>query len=224
MQPPARTRLAALVAGAGLLAGCGTGAGADRRAPSPATIAQVRADTLAAVAERIYFQEVFGSPNSAAYHAISRMPGLISGLESGDLALARRTLNRVILRHVVHDLVTRGSRTLVDVGLKFVIAGQPHRLYAPDGTYLGRIEVSIQDVSGYVKLFRRLTGAEMLARGRKGHVKTSLAGLRRVMPPASGPFDFAGRAYVVSSFTRTGFAGEPLHIWILDPTGAARPG
>ena len=224
MHTLARTRLAALVAGAGVIAGCGTGAASPRqRTPSPALIVQARADTLAAVAQRIYFQEVFGSPNSAAYQAISRMPGLVTGLETGNLQLARRTLNRVILRHVVHDRVTLGSRTLVDVGLKFVVAGQPHRLYAPDGTYLGQIEVSIQDVIGYVKLFRRLTGAEILVRGRAGHVKASLAGLRQVTPPASGPFAFAGRTYAVSSFVRTGFAGEPLRVWILDPTSATRP-
>ncbi len=220
MHPPARIRRAAVVAAALLLAGCGTPAGGPQRAPSPAAIAQARADTLAAVAQRIYFQEVFGSPNSSAFRAISRMPGLIVGLETGDLPLARRTLNRVILRHVVHDRVTRGARTLVDVGLKFVIAGQPHPLYAPDGTYLGRIEVSIQDVIGYVKLFRRLTGAEILVRGRTGHAKASLAGLRTVTPPSAGPFTFAGRTFVVSSFTRTGFAGEPLRVWILAPTGA----
>jgi hypothetical protein len=218
--PVAATRIVVLLAaGAAVLAGCGSGASSRARTPSPAQIAQARADTLAGVAGRIYYQEVYGSPNSSAYHDISLMPGLVAGLETGNLPLARRTLNHVILRHVVHTRVTRGSRTLVDVGLKFVIAGQPHRLLAPDGTYLGRIEVSIQDVIGYVKLVRRLTGADILVRGRPGHAKASSSALRRATPPASGPFTLAGRAYVVSSFTRTGFAGEPLHAWILDRTG-----
>jgi hypothetical protein len=216
---PTPTRVAVLLAACAVLAGCTTRAGGHARAPSPAQIAQARADTLAGVAVRIYYQEVFGSPNASAYHDISLMPGVVAGLEQGDLALARRTLNRVVLRHVVHTRITRGSRTLVDVGLKFVIAGQPRRLLAPDGTYLGRIEVSIQDVIGYVKLVRRLTGAEILVRGRRGHAKASLPALLGAPPPASGPLVLGGRTYYVSSFARAGFADEQLHVWILDPTG-----
>ncbi|MEA2297719.1 MAG: hypothetical protein QOF77_655 [Solirubrobacteraceae bacterium] len=193
---------------------------AAARTASPAMIGQARADALAAVARRIYFEEVFGSPNSSAFRRIAALPGLATGLETGNLVLARRTLNHVILRHVVHERVVRGSRTVVDVGLKFVVGGQRRPLHAPDGTYLGRLEVSIQDVIGYVKLFHRLTGAEIVVRGGKGHAKSSLPAFGRALPPANGPVTVGGRTYFVSSFTRLGFAGEPLRIFVLaSPSG-----
>ncbi len=210
--------VAALVAlSAGLLAARRTTDRTVAGTPARATIAQARVDALASVAERIYYEEAFGSPNSQAFGLISRLPGLISGLETGDLPLARRTLNRVTLFHVVHSRIVRGSRVLVDVGLKFIIAGQRRPLHGPTGTYLGRIEISIQDVIGFIKLFHRLTGAQIVVHGRKGHAKSSLAAALRLPLPTSGPVSVAGRTYFVRSFQRVGFAGEPLGVWILDP-------
>ncbi len=210
--------LALLLAGlAGLLAARGAGTSVYARVASPATLAQARADTLAGVAARLYYEETFGSPNSAAVRLVSRLPGLISGLETGDIRRAVRALNSVVVDHIVRDRITRGRRTLIDDGLPFVISGQRHRLRAPDGTYLGRIEVSIQDVIGLIKLFHRFTGAEIVVRGTAGHAKSSLPALALLPLPSSGPFAAAGRNYYVSSISRVGFAGEPLRVWILDP-------
>jgi hypothetical protein len=212
--------LALLLAGlAGLVAARGAGRAVDARVASPVALGQARADTLAGVAARLYYEETFGSPNSAAVHLVSRLPGLISGLKTGDIRRAVRALNSVVVDHIVRDRITRGRRTLIDDGLPFVISGQRHPLRAPDGTYLGRIEVSIQDVIGLIKLFHRFTGAEIVVRGDAGHAKSSLAALRLLPLPSSGPLSFGGRTYYVSSFSRVGFAGEPLRVWILDPAG-----
>jgi hypothetical protein len=189
------------------------------RTPTPAIIDQTRADTLARVAKRIYFEEVFGSPDRSAFNVIGAEPELIAGLETGHLTLARRALNRVIVRHAVHERVVRGGRILADVGLKFVVAGQPRPLVAPDGTYLGQMEVSIQDVIGYIKLFHRLTGGEMVVRGSSGQAKSSLAAALALALPSSGPVVVGRRTYFVSSFRRAGFAGEPLEVWILAAAG-----
>ncbi len=212
--------LAALTLGLAA-AGCG-GAGAPATpaaCPScAATIAQTRVDTLASVAMRIYHQEVSGTPNGAAFAQIAPLPGLVAGLASGDYALARRTLNGQPVRHAVREQVVRGGRVLVDVGLRFVIAGQPHSLTGPDGRVLGRMEVSIQDVIGFIKLVHRLTGAELVVRGSIGHhAKSSLAGALAVSLPAAGAATVDGRRYLVSSFDRPGFGGEQLRVWILAP-------
>ena len=210
--------LALLLVGlAGLLAARRTGTAVDVRVAPPAALAQARADALAGVAVRLYYEETYGSPNSAAVRLVSRLPGLIAGLETGDLRRAVRALNSVVVDHIVRDRITRGRRTLIDDGLPFVIPGQRHPLRAPDGTYLGRLEVSIQDVIGLIKLFHRFTGAEIVVRGTAGHAKSSLAGLARLPLPSTGPLSLAGRTYYVSSFSRVGFAGEPLRLWILDP-------
>lgn len=205
-----------------VLAGCGS----SRRPPAlagcppcvTATIAQTRADTYAAVAMRIYFQEVFGAPNGAAFAVIAPLPGLVAGLASGDYALARRTLNRLPVRHAVRERVVRSGRVLLDVGLRFVIAGRPHRLTAPGGRYLGQIEISIQDVIGFIKLVHRLTGTEIVVRGSVGHhAASSLPAALQATLPSSGPTQVGRRRFIVSSFNRPGFGGEALNVWILAP-------
>ena len=226
---PGRPRRAAAAAAAAALAGLslaasGCGSSTPRPAastPCPtcaATLAQVRADTFASVADRIYRQEVLGTPNGAAFSAIAPLPGLIRGLETGDYALARRALENQPVRHAVRVRVVRGGRVLVDVGLAFVIAGKPRPLIAPDGRRLGQIEISIQDVIGFVRLVERLTGAQLVVRGSvAGHVETSLRAALGVALPMQGPVAVGTRRYTVSFMRRPGFGGETLSIWLLSP-------
>jgi hypothetical protein len=72
----------------------------------------------------------------------------------------------------------------------------------------------MQDVIGYVKLVHRLTGAQIVVRGQGGHVESSIAAAPAALP-AAGTTTIAGHPYVVRSFSETGFAGEPLTVWIL---------
>ncbi len=220
---PGRAATAAVaLAGVVGLAACGSRATPTTTAACPtcaAAIAQVKADTLASVARRIYRQEVYGAPNGAAYAKIAPLPGLTQGLETGDYALARRTIRTQPVRHAVRVRVEDlTGKALVDVGLKFVIAGVAHPLVAPDGRMLGRITVSIQDVIGFVRLAHRLTGAGVVVRGTRGHhLETSLPAAVGLTLPTSGPVVIAGRHYTVSSFAGPGFAGEQLTAWILVP-------
>jgi hypothetical protein len=217
----ARHLLAAPLAvlAAATLAGCGSGA----LAASPcrvcaAELAQNSADTYATVAKRTYAQEVYGAPNGAAFHVISQIPALLDGIATRDFALARQAMHRQPVRHAVAVRVTDGSRTLIDVGLPFVVGGKVRTLRDATGAVLGRIEVSIQDVIGFIKLVRRLTGCQVIVEGSTGEAKSSLAAAATIALPARGPVVVAGREYYVSSFAERGFAGEPLRISILDPT------
>jgi hypothetical protein len=199
------------------LAGCGGGS----KAPPPcrvcaAEVAQVRADAFATVAKLTYAEEVYGAPNGAAFHVISRIPGLLDGLSTGNFSLARHAMHHQPIRHAVAVRVTRGGRTLIDVGLRFVVGGRVHALHNAQGVYLGRIEVSIQDVIGFIKLIHRLTGCEVVVAGSTGQAMSSLAAAAGAVLPARGPVTVAGREYTVSSFRERGFAGEPLRVSILD--------
>jgi hypothetical protein len=73
----------------------------------------------------------------------------------------------------------------------------------------------MQDVIGYVKLVHRLTGAQIVVRGDGSHVASSLAGGAAARLPPAGDAAVGGRTYVVRSFPETGFAGEPLTVWLL---------
>lgn len=179
-------------------------------------LAQNSADTYASVARRIYGEEVYGAPNGAAFEVISRVPGLIDGLTRRDYKLARYAMHHQPIRHAVAVRVTRGSRTLIDVGLRFVVGGRVRELRDAAGVSLGRIEVSIQDVVGFMKLINRLTGCQVVVRGSIG-LTSSLPAAATVALPRTGPVTVGVHHYIVSSFQERGFAGEPLLISVLAP-------
>jgi hypothetical protein len=203
------------------LAGCGGGVRAQAADSCPtcaAEVSQARADAFATVGRRVYAQEVSGPANGGAYHVISRIPGLLDGLTTRNYALARSAMHHQPIRHAVGVRVTRGGRTLIDVSLRFVVAGRVRALRDRSGRYLGRIEISIQDVIGFVRLIHRLTGAQAVVEGSTGETMTTFTAAADLPLPARGPAIVAGRQYTVSSFTERGFAGEPLHVFVLAPS------
>jgi hypothetical protein len=202
------------------LAGCGgvRAQAADSCPTCAADLAQARADAFATVAQRVYAQEVSGPANGEAFHVISRIPGLIDGLSTKNYALARSAMHHQPIRHAVGVRVTRSGRTLINVSLRFVVGGRVHPLHGRNGAYLGRIEISIQDVIGLIRLVHRLTGADVVVEGSTGQAKSSLAGALGMTLPDTGPVFIGGRAYTVSSFAERGYADEPLRIWILAPS------
>jgi hypothetical protein len=212
-----RVPLTALVLAAAALPGCAAEQ-AEGHDPTPSAPAAVRADTLAGVARRIYDQEAGGAVGHAAVRRIARDRALLAALGSGDEAALRAAALRQLFnpgKHVVRLSVVRAGRPLTDVGGAFVVAPSDLELRGAGGADLGRLEASMQDVVGYVKLVHRLTGVQIVVRGASGHVESSLAAAADAALPASGDATIAGRAYVVRSFRERGYAGESLEVWIL---------
>jgi hypothetical protein len=215
--------LAALLLGAVILAGCGTAGTAHPAAavtaPAKAPV-QARADAFATVAQRLYHAEALGQPGKLSAARIAGDQTLLRALESGDRAAIRaEALFQLFLpgKHVVRLRVVKAGRTIVDVGGTFVAAPESHELRAPDGTDLGRLDVSMQDILGLTKLEERFTGAAIVVHGRSGHLETSAPALGNARIPASGQVQVGRRTYVARSFNRTGWGGEPLRISILVP-------
>jgi hypothetical protein len=201
------------LAGAPLAVSCSNQAASS----GPNNSGQVRADTLAGVAKRIYRQEVRGEVGHAAVKRIARDRALLAALNRGDRTALRAAALRQLFdpgKHVVRLSIVRRGRTLTTVGGAFVVAPAQLELVTRTGTELGVIEASMQDVIGYVKLVHRLTGAQIVVRGQGGHVESSIAAAPAALP-AAGTTTIAGHPYVVRSFSETGFAGEPLTVWIL---------
>jgi hypothetical protein len=206
----------ALAASALVPAACGT-----QHVAMSGSAAQARADTLASVARRIYRQEAGGEVGHVAVKRIGRDHVLLTALATGNRpALQAEALRQLYNpgKHVVRLSVVRAGRTLTNVGGAFVVAPAHRELRAADGTALGRLEASMQDVIGYVKLVHRLTGAGVVVRGRAGHVESSLAAAKDAPLPTSGSVTIGGRAYIVRSFAETGYDKEPLSVWILSPS------
>jgi hypothetical protein len=223
-----RAGIAALLLGSLAVAGCGTAATAARPAATatapaagPAELpVQARVDAFATVAQRLYHEEALGRPGQLSAARIAGDQKLLRALESGDPAAIRaEALYQLFLpgKHVVRLRVVKAGRTIVDVGGAFVSAAESHALTAPDGTYLGRLDVSMQDILGLTKLVERFTGAGILVHGQSGHVQASAPALVNARVPASGQVQIGGRTYVARSFDRTGWGGEPLRISILLP-------
>ena len=206
-----RVPLTVLAVAAAALPGCAAVQAADQDPPATAA-AGVRADTLAGVARRIYQQEADGAVGHAAVRRIARDRALRAAMRHGSPSALRAAALRQLFnpgKHVVRLSVTRGGKTLTDVGGRFVVS--PAHLKVQGDV----IEASMQDVIGFVKLVHRLTGADVVVRGGPGHVESSLAGAASAALPTSGNATIAGRAYVVRSFAEVGFGGEPLDVWVL---------
>jgi hypothetical protein len=167
---------------------------------APASVAGDHLDAYANVARRIYAEERSGPPVRASLRRIGRDAAAVRG-ERAEL-LRQLFLPRF---HVVRLRVVRGGRVVGDVGGRFVVGGVSH-----DG-----LEISIQDVIGYVKLVHAQTGEGVVVHGRPGHVVASSPALAGVTLPADGSVTVAGRSYLVRSFSEPGFAGERLRVWIL---------
>jgi hypothetical protein len=210
-----RIPLAIVVASSTLVASCAT---TQVVASGGANLTgQVRADTLAGVAKRIYRQEVRGDVGHAAVKRISRDRALLAALSGGNRAALRAAALRQLFnrgKHVVRLSIVRRGQTLTNVGGAFVVAPAKLELRARNGVPLGMLEASMQDVIGYVKLVHRLTGAQIVVRGDPGHVESSFTKPPATLP-ASGATTVAGHQYMVRSFQEVGYGREALKVWIL---------
>ena len=201
----------------------------SRSSPSSA-IAQVSTprprhiDEIVNAAKAIYYRETKGAKVFQQLGRIARDSILLNALAKGDVAGAQADANAQLrspvnhLAHVTRISVTRGSRVLVNATVNsdgvYVVAPQA-RILRLHSRVLGTLLVSLQDVTGFVKLVHRITGAEVVVRGASGHVRTSLGAAAGARLPSSGHATIAGRGYVVRSFGEIGWGNEPLTAWIL---------
>jgi hypothetical protein len=201
------------------------------RPASVRTIAQAQAartsiNATVVRAKAIYRNETKGAKLPQQLARIAGDGTLLHALGMGDLARARAAADkqlRIPLNHWAHVTrisVIRGSRALVNAtvnsdGVFVVTPGR--RVLRLHGRPLGVLLVSLQDVTGYVKLIQHITGADALVRGASGHVRTSLPAARRVRLPSSGSVMIAGRTYLTRSFREKAWGNEPLTVWILEP-------
>jgi len=220
-----RAKLGILVATAVLAALIATGCGeADTASVAPSashvdgtSAGQIRVDTLAQVAQRIYAHEHARVVAAKTIKHLRSEPALIRALESGNKRKIRAEARKPVLGHEVRIRVVRGSQVLMDAGLPNVVQAAQAELRAPDGTDLGLVQVSIQDLIGFVKLVDRETGTRMVVRDRNGHVETAFKAAANRPLPQSGKVKIRGSSYWVRGFQEGDFVGRPLQVWVLDP-------
>ena len=196
-------------------------AAAAQADPSPAGRTHPRIDHLTALAKRRYATEVHGGQARATLRRVARDPALLAALRASDPARLRADVSSRFTRvwyhwHVSRLRIVRGSNTLVDVGVPFVVAPSQMTVRNSLGASLGTLQTSIQDVIGFVRYMHRNYPVDVVVRGRGAtHVRTSLPAARNARLPDSGTATVAGKRYQVRSFMQTALGGEPVKVWIL---------
>jgi hypothetical protein len=172
------------------------------------------------VARQRYLEEVHGAAVHKQLRRVAADPVLLRALRTNDLAALRAEVRRQDATphaHISRLRVVRGSHVLADAGVVFVVAPAEKALHDARGRYLGTLQLSIQDVIGYVKYLRRNVHVDVVVRGRgAAHVRTSLPAAARRTLPSSGTVTISRRRYRVRSFREHGLAGETLRVWILE--------
>jgi hypothetical protein len=182
--------------------------------PTPAAASRARTALIAA--KRRYLTEAQGAVIHADLRQIASDPILLGTLGAGNLSSALAEANRQLVRHVVQVRVTRGSRVLVDANSSsFDVGGSGLELHARNGRSLGRLQITVQDVIGFIKLVHKLNAADVVVRGTHGQLRTSLPSAATFPLPRSGCTQIGSDSDVVSSFEEASFSGEPLTIWVL---------
>ena len=198
-----------------VLTGCGTDA-----APAQATSAPA-ASSLVAPYEARYTNEASGAVAHATLSRLAHDRGLLAAVRSRSNTRIRRYVKSKFRSvwyhlHVSRMRITRGSATVIETGVPFVVNGPTTTLRDTHGHAIARLQISIQDVIGFVRLNKRLDHVDTVARGRgSADVRTSLPAALKVKLPSRGEVTVAGHRYQVGSFHETGWRGEPLRIWIL---------
>jgi hypothetical protein len=191
---------------------------AARTSPGPSAAA---ADRLTCVARRRYAVEVNGGVAINTARRLGRDPALLRTLQSGSTAATRAYVRRQFPAvwyhwHVSRMRIVKGSATVVETGVPFVVAPSRVTLRASGGRSLGALEVSIQDVIGFVRLMHRNYPVDVVVRGQGAtHVRSSLPAAAHANLPSRGAVRIAGRRYVVRSFQQKAWGGEPVTVWIL---------
>jgi hypothetical protein len=204
-------------------AALGLSLGAVQAAPSPVMSARCPTGSAAAhihaalrAAHYRYSQERVGLAVHVAFRRVEHDRALVRALRAGDLHAARARADQLLIGHIVRIRIRSGSGVLVDANpTSFAVGGTLHSLRS-QGRTLGQMEVSIQDVIGFIKLVHKYDGGDIVVRGSRGQARTSLASVPGALP-RSGCVSIAGRRYAVDAFAERGFASERLTVWVLAP-------
>jgi hypothetical protein len=163
-----------------------------------------------------YLTEAQGAVMHVDLQQVAHDRALLGALRGGRVGAALAEANRQLVRHVVRIRVLQGSQVLVDANpTSFAVAGSSTELRAPNRRGLGRLQITVQDVIGFIKLVHKLNGVDVVVRSEGGQMRTSLPAAATASLPSSGCTQLGSHRYLVRSFGETSFTGEPLTVWLL---------
>jgi hypothetical protein len=224
----------AVALAAAAVAGCGaadassgaTHAAATQTAAAVAKVtkkpsgAQAKIDRLLPTIEARYQDQIHGPHAIQVLHQLARDPTLLRLLAQPNLGAARSYIHSQYWNvwyhwHVSRMRVMRGSQNISEQGVPFVIPTVHTTLRGAGGRNLGTVYVSMQDEIGFVRLMHREYPVQVVIRGSRGELRTSMYSAASVKLPATGTVKLGGHRYLVRSFHEPAWGGETVTIWIL---------
>ncbi|QEC48784.1 hypothetical protein FSW04_15185 [Baekduia soli] len=170
-----------------------------------ASDAQTRALTIGAIGRRLFAAEQSGGATARVLRHVTSDPRVVQAVAHDDPGALRAEIVHLFgdrTLHVVRIRATTASGALVnDVGGPYVLApaSAPVKLGA---RVIGRVTLSIQDDTGYIKLMHRFTGAVVQLSTPAGPV-----------PGSNVPVP--GVTYRRVTFTVQAFPSGPLQVSLL---------
>ena len=185
-----------------------------------ATTARTVANTVGAVGERLVATENSGPAVALALDRVAHYPAFESAVRRRDATALRAAIVhffRIRSLHIVRVRATTANGHLVgDVGGPYVLAPASRTIRDASGAVLGRVTLSIQDDTGYIKLMRRFAGAGVVLRTAAGVVPGSTAAPASI--PANGTITGAnGARFATFAFNTRAFPGGRLGVTLLVP-------
>lgn len=182
------------------------------------------ANTIGAVGERLFRDEQSGAATARVLRIVAGDRGFISAVATDDPAALRAAIVRFFRNPSLHVVriraVTAGGKLVNDVGGPYVLAPASAPVRS-NGRVIGRVTLSIQDDTGYVKLMRGFAGADVILRTPAGQVPGSSLFPGPSAVPSRGTVSFAGLAYQAFSFSAGAFPSGSLRISLLSPFPSA---
>jgi hypothetical protein len=199
-----------------------------RPAPSAcaATTGQTVANTVGVIGRRLARTEATGPEAKHALRLVTNDPAFVRAVQARDPAALRAQIVHFFGIHRLHIVrvraTTASGRLVGDVGGPDVIAPTSRTIRDARGRAVGRVTLSVQDDTGYIKLMRRFTGAAVVLRTSSGVVPGSTTAPSGI--PARGAVVVGGRRYATFAFTTRAFPARPLHVALLVPLTASAAG
>jgi hypothetical protein len=214
--------LAATLAAASALAGCGTGDGgaASRTASGEAVVSAAPRSCQAAalagieeVARRIYEESASGRILAQALGRLTSSASLAAAVEHGDGAAARRVLASLLLDQIVSVRVTRDGHTLAAIERGAGIGPQSGPLVG--GSRAGEVTVAVQGANGYAQTVGGLLHAQVIV-SSMGRALTATLRPPPALAQGARELRYRGVSYRVDTFAGAAFPTN-------DPLNASRP-
>jgi hypothetical protein len=180
-----------------------------------ATAADTRAATIGLVGRNLIRAEAQGATAQLALKHAAKTPAFRRAIASGSPAAVRAAIIgffRDSRFHIVRVRAWKGSHLITDVGGPYVLS--PASATIPGA---GRVMLSVQDDTGFIKLMHRFTGAEVVLHAGAKTVPGS--NLSPGPPYASGltSVTYHGRPYRAYGFTTPEFPTGALRVSLLVP-------